>query len=438
MLGILILLIGLSPILVGAINFPVWVVIWVVAAIFLMGLTSFTSPDSKLKAAAQNLTLVFTTLGITITLFDLLLRLIHPQIIFHRPEERYIRYYPRMPLVVRYRPNLKFEGLAQGELSAIAGDRDYAEMRQIVLYTDPFGFRNTDADPENIDLLILGDSYGVGVGTTETDTWANLLRDDYGLSVYNLSAPASSPWREYLNLAMEIDRLDTGEDTVLLWLIFTGNDLIEDYEDYESNYDLDQLPYRTGISAFLLSWRNFALYSPVGIVTMRMEIAASLSEEQAKPVTVRTFLDDRPILFSNQYLENQSLTTDDIYQHENYPALAESLSRGIDLARAKGLNPVIVLAPTKSEVYEWVLNDDEPWTTAPDPSGFSEVVAELSAQNEVCFLDLKPYLIDMSRQVYEQSGELLYWRDDTHWSESGNAAVAQWVYQNISGGNFCH
>lgn len=427
-LGIIVFLIGLSPLLVGAVNFLVGLVIWIVAAVLLLWFTIYPPSNEKRKAAAQNLTLMFTTLSLAITIFDLLIRALNPLVIYHRPEEHYLRYYPRMPLVVRYRPNLNFHGRAQGELSAIAGNPDYAVIREITLQTDAYGFRNADADPDNIDLIILGDSFGLGMSTTEAATWSNLLRDEYGLSIYDLAAPASSPWRQYANLGMEIDRLDTREDTILLWLIFTGNDLVEEYEDY---YEIDQLPYQNGFSAFVTSWRTFILYSPIGITTERMNIAATLSEEQAKPVTVKTFLDGKPLLFSNLYVEQQELSAEEVYRHENYPALEKSIAAGVQLARAKGLTPVIALVPTKGEVYKWVLNDDEPWSSPPDPSGFSQVIAEISEKNNVCYLDLKPHLIEESKRVYEETGDLVYWRDDTHWSESGNAVMAQWFYESI-------
>ena len=47
------------------------------------------------------------------------------------------------------------------------------------------------------------------------------------------------------------------------------------------------------------------------------------------------------------------------------------------------------------------------------------------------FLDLKPALVEASRQAYEKSGALLWWRDDTHWNGDGQRAAAAAVYENL-------
>lgn len=99
------------------------------------------------------------------------------------------------------------------------------------------------------------------------------------------------------------------------------------------------------------------------------------------------------------------------------------------LADERRLSVSVALIPTKEEVYAWALDGAPPWTSAEEPSGFSVVLAELCAGQGFRYLDLKPALVEASRRVYEESGALLWWRDDTQWNHVGqrvaDAAVCE-------------
>ena len=69
-----------------------------------------------------------------------------------------------------------------------------------------------------------------------------------------------------------------------------------------------------------------------------------------------------------------------------------------------------------------------PWSADGGPSGFSAVLHGLCEQHGFPFLDLKPTLVEASRQDYEKSGALLWWRDDTHWNGDGQRAAAATIY----------
>ena len=108
--------------------------------------------------------------------------------------------------------------------------RDYQEKRFETFETDSYGFRNTakqatDAQHGGADLIMLGDSFGVGVGTAQNQTWASLFEREYGLHAYNLSMAGSGPWHELMNLKIACPRLHCGSRTLVLWALFAGNDL---------------------------------------------------------------------------------------------------------------------------------------------------------------------------------------------------------------------
>jgi hypothetical protein len=46
-------------------------------------------------------------------------------------------------------------------------------------------------------------------------------------------------------------------------------------------------------------------------------------------------------------------------------------------------------------------------------------------------LDLKPYLAEPGRHLYDETGEFLWWLDDTHWNHRGHDAVAVFVQEEV-------
>jgi hypothetical protein len=180
---------------------------------------------------------------VLLAIADVLARAFLAPVMYYRPEEMFLTRYPPMPLLSRFAPNARWTGRTHGDLATSGPRRALREFREIRFATDAFGFPN---DPEAaagpVDLILFGDSYGVGSGTSQDRTWAHRLRAHHGFQAYNLSIPAASPWHEYVTLATEVDRLRLVARPLVVWAIFTGNDLDEDYY----TVDLGRLPGWTG------------------------------------------------------------------------------------------------------------------------------------------------------------------------------------------------
>jgi hypothetical protein len=130
--------------------------------------------------------------------------------------------------------------------------------------TDRFGFRNDGVLGAPLDVIVLGDSFGVGTGTTQDKTWSALLSREHGLAVYNLSVSDMGPWAEYTNLTIEIDRLKVKDHgTVVIWNLYTGNDL---QDPCYPVFDKRELPWRGGVfTDFKDRVRDFRGRSPLGL-----------------------------------------------------------------------------------------------------------------------------------------------------------------------------
>jgi hypothetical protein len=408
----------LSPLVVGV--FPLYPASLVFAGLLLFSLLTFGG--ALTFSHGSKLCLAIVSVCLTVTIADLILRPVATQLHSYRPQEVFLEERPEVPLVFRYAKNVNYEGRSYGDLSAISGHKEWREYRDIKFVTDGFGFRNvlpqSGEQAGGFDLILLGDSFAEGVGTSQRNTWSDILSRNYGIATCNLSVSGAGPWHEYMNLSLEMDRLKTHEGTVLLWAIFAGNDL----DDYYGPLDLARSPRRSPAAIFARAFQTFRHRSPLAQILFRIT---------GKQILAREFLEGRKLLFYAPYALRKDRTLDDVRRHSNYKNLKATVSAVGKLAEAKRMTMAITLVPSKEEVYSWVLDRSQPWSTNDSPSGFSLALEELSEQAGIHYFDMKPYLIAAAREAFEENGVLLWWHDDSHWNNLGHQVAASIVYHNL-------
>jgi hypothetical protein len=329
-----------------------------------------------------------------------------------------------MPLVSRYRPGLNYEGKRFNDLSRMAGVKQWREEKTVRIVTDSEGFRNERQDLSRpLDVIILGDSFGAGAVSQEYTLTAVLTRD-HRLNTYNLSAPAIGPWGEYVNLWAEGDRLKTRDGTTLVWLIFAGNGLDDEY----GPLDMSSLPWCGSARAWLNRFNGWRERSPVRYLFENLRPA----HDPRADVVAHDFLNGRKLLFYRPYIKTSLRTPDEVVAHANFPRLRETVSAMKRLADGRGMRVLVALVPTKEEVYSWEWKGEPPWSSNAGPSGFSVMLSRVCAEEGMRFLDLKPELIEESRSAYEGSGRLLYWYDDTHLDTEGSVFTASIIYRELA------
>ncbi len=374
---------------------------------------------------ARGLLLALGVFGLSMAGVDAVARPLLTPILYDRPHDRYFVKLPMLPLLYRYQPNVSVGWRGYGDLAALAGDGAAREYRHIRFVTDEFGFVNEPSKGEAgqgpLDLIVLGDSFGAGSGTTQEATWVPLLAGRHRLRVYNLSMPGS-PWHEFMNLVVEGGRLPTRAGTVVVWALVPSNDL----DDYYYAGDLNDLPWEDTLGALAVRFRMFRDHSPVRQVLQR------LGHARQRPIVItRRLPDGRPLLFHADYAQRRSRTEREILAHPKFQAFHVIFRSMVDLARARGFSLAVVVVPSKEEIYGWALDGGSPWSTRPSPGAFTAVLRHLAAGAGLPFLDLEPDLRAAARASFEASGELLWWRDDTHWNERGHGVVARLVFERL-------
>jgi hypothetical protein len=396
--------------------------VYTIVLFLLLAVSVWAIKQGSIKSKRIAMLLVSICFGLTCS--DLLARLLPVSVLYRTPEEAFKRRWPTLPMLVRFPANVKYDETTFGDLAAISGNKAAREYRQIKFATDNFGFRNnSQLAMESPDLVMLGDSFGEGTGTTQEDTWCSFLSKEHALNVYNLSVENNGPWQEFTLLSIEADRLKLREGTVIVWAIFTGNDLDD---PYFTELDNSHLPWNNTLGSLRESIRSFRIRSPINQMLARLSPGLTPSD-----VSAATFIDGRQMLFMSPYAIRNERTMDQVIHHKNFAMLKSIVSAMKKFVDGKRLKLEIVLVPSKDEVYSWVLHHAASWSSDPRPSGFALALRDVALKEQISFLDLKPSMIVESKRLFEQSGNTLWWFDDTHWNSFGHRFAASGLYDNF-------
>ncbi len=332
---------------------------------------------------------------------------------------------PALPMLGRWDPGVDFSGEVYGDLAAMTGMQAFREPRLVEFQTDAKGFRNGPLRSP-IDAIVLGDSFSAGVGVSQTKTWAALLGQRLGWSVYNLSYPGG-PYDQYINFSIETPELHLTRESQLIWTLYTGNDLDDTGGE---KWDLDALPWRTGVSAALVNYRTFRARSPL---RQAWDSIRSRWSGISDDVVVRSLPDDRSILFYRPQEIWGLRGRTDVERHPNFAKLQTTLREMNAKVDRMGIRMTVIILPTKGEVYRWLLNPETQDNAR--SSGFAQAVLAACRQISLTCVDSRAYLESEARRIYDRSHELLWWRDDTHMNDRGHDALATFVIQALAASN---
>ena len=289
-----------------------------------------------------------------------------------------------------------------------------------VQYTrDAHGFRNPTPWPDDVDLVIVGDSF----------TAAEKIQSPYwhGLdpSVLNLGLPGSGSLEQLLLLrAFGLPR----SPEMVIMAYFGGND-IQDTRRFARARE-------NGETTYSLANRDRRFWDY--LVTFHLALwlrDLSLSRQQQDCIYPLEDTTGTPLTFYDEFL---SLTTMDAATLSDHPTFAPTRSAILQAAaetKAAGATFTLVYFPHKAQAH-WPLLDEEqraavaeritplvpPVEKAPlaptisqDIDAQRDLLADLAAEEDFLFLDMTPAF----RQA-AASGNATYFFADTHWNQAGH------------------
>ena len=133
------------------------------------------------------------------------------------------------------------------------------------------------------------------------------------------------------------------------------------------------------------------------------------------------------MLFSDKYEDWSRKPQSVVEGHPNFAKLKRTFAAMRELTQKRDVQVIVLILPTKGDLYRWIV---ESRTTVPEdraPTGVAEAMRGACEQAGFRCIDMKPYLYDVALRLYQSSGKLLWWPDDTHIGEDGHEAIARLV-----------
>lgn len=351
------------------------------------------------RGKAGSLALAWGICGGSLAGLDLVLRVVLAERLFVNEQQALQSRWPPMEEVSRYEPLARFDREVVGNLATLLGPGPLDRRRRVVFTVDEHGFRNPPGSAKGpIDLLLLGDSFVAGAGIDDAGAVAGRLRAAGVGRVYNLGQGGAGPWQELMALLTMLPELEAAPGARLVWVLFTGNDLLDRSEDWlEPRLRGEWGRWRTRFD-------TFRARSPARLLAKAVEAARSPTPPRS--LVTRCESPKGPVLSFVPDSEELRRSRSELEARPGTRRLAEVLARGMRAARERGFAPVLAIAPTKEEVLGLV----------PVPSPVEEVLAGACEAAGGGALRL--------REVLGAAQGLPYWEDDTHWNEEGSALVA--------------
>ncbi|HUP00985.1 MAG TPA: hypothetical protein VM737_05625 [Gemmatimonadota bacterium] len=287
------------------------------------------------------------------------------------------------------------------------GDLDFRYM------TDEKGFRNPSPWPAKAEILVVGDSWAFGYGVDDDETWVKLANERLPRSrMITLGLIGAAP-QQYVRI---YERFGIPlEPNLLIYGLFPGND-IQDARLFDNwlaagspgNYDV---------------WRFFRGDLP-GLqddLIRRSYLVASL---RAVRNSLRSSFSGRTVDFPGG---GRLRLVPSIYAADarsarpgnpDFERVLGSVERARNLARERGTEFLVLLFPTKEEVYLPLLGQPIPHVVTPFVAAFE--------QRGIPYLDLTPAFQQRAR-----SGDLLFFEIDGHANRRGYRVIADAVVDHL-------
>ena len=302
----------------------------------------------------------------------------------------------------------------------------------IHLPSDANGFPNA-AVLEQADIVFLGDSFGVALGSLSPAGLQQKLSEATGRTIYNLSIAGIGPVRE--EFLLERVGFDL-RPRCIVWFFYSGND---------ATLSIDPLVHEHhGQKTWAEAYADRRAPSFYLADLLRLALAERRQPPTAEPLPGHDFrLQNggvQPLWFLPDNLRQTTWTRERWEQDLGWRNAQEVLRRVRARCSEKNVPLLLVYVPTKAEVYlpfvetrAWLVLENaqrrsqEPIPTAADEF-LHQALARRTALEEsfrafcegegLAHLSARPYLTALA-----EAGELGYLATDSHWQEIGQLTV---------------
>ena len=330
--------------------------------------------------------------------------------------------HPRLIFVRRTRP-LSF--MTGGELRADYSD--YAEDEPLWSYTATYnedGFR-TNSKPPPHEVLVIGDSF-VEIGERDDRTFSEIVASTTGLSTFSAGLGWYGP-HHYLRLAEQYTAALKPKTVIVS--IFAGNDLpdIREFERWQQSGSYYQFGDQTAsiVERLLIALRQ------VYDATVWYSSSSDEDDESERNVGIIRVGDvDTTMAFS--YFDEPTSAAE-VAETAEWRSLAQILVRIRDVASQANARLIVLLVPTKLQVYGHLSSNRSPDAFKERlpaqlayESSFSDAFSTLAERLGLEHIDLRLTFRALASRC------LLYYPFDTHWNARARRIAAALIAERIA------
>jgi hypothetical protein len=294
------------------------------------------------------------------------------------------------------------------------------QMSTIGLWENSIGFRT---DPVNfyVDAVVVGDSFGMCF-TERADCWVDIFAGHTGMGVVNLSQPVTGT-TSHLRILRDYGEplfRDATKPPLVIWQFF-GNDFNDDYGLAVFRDEIEMVADEA-VAKEETFWDWLRSHSALLAVAETILTGRFTGVPDAEALYVKPYratYGENVLQFGGAY----ELRALDMSLEANQLGLGysrESFMGAQDLVSSWGGNLVIVIIPTREEVYRAIT----------EPIMGAEAIDKLESARETMLqlcADLALTCYDAYPVFAERAGnnEALYYQDDMHLNAYGNLVLAE-------------
>lgn len=277
------------------------------------------------------------------------------------------------------------------------------EPRNVEFVTDSLGYRNRQ-DYAGEPNILLGDSFLVGNGVTQAETLPEVLRTKFQIPVYSMGYP-QDPVDYERRAAWAIKEFKVPVN--FSFFFFEGNDFYSPsdrgrpMESFEKRYD-----------------------------DLRLRLIRGILGESMAPTTMYKFIHQAERRLGRRTSrwttigQSATLAMAHLNAHTDAATVSNPEIKLAVLPQVWERTSCAFFIPTKARVYPESVPDVAEKISEPAPA-FVRLRDTLEPLG-VRVIDLTVPMLIEKRRAREQ-GQLLFWRDDTHWNGHGISAVGATV-----------
>jgi len=282
-------------------------------------------------------------------------------------------------------------------------------------------------------ILAIGDSTTYGFGVEINETYIKILekflneKEDKKYYIINAGFKSGrGPDTEYLFIKKEGISLNPD-------MIIVGFFMENDFRDYRENtWELDSLEDINKIRP-----KDTYVDSNNKLRNVGNGSTGSIKGELYKINVYLSFHSHLYILFKNNFrnilITIQNGKPEPSIYSLNYPERVEKdieatlglLLKMKKIADENNIKLVILIIPTKDQVYNYKIRDNENnllnWTKP------NTILKDFGAKNNIKIIDILPHLGEYMRY----SKESIYFKIDPHWNKNGNYIVGKSLYEEL-------